>query len=209
MEIGEGPKLKFFEIDAPERLENGQGFYDQEPFSTIVGKHSEETGADSLELRYGITRFARTKGLGHAKEATKGVIDPNTLNSIVADARGYFKLPQKDMGNFAEALKKVIRELAEFPNWLEYVLVQLHRGDYNSAGEFDPKGRVQIGTPESYGAWVDRKYTTAQRQMLSGIEEVFPQGAFQTSVPESYSKENAQTKRWRILKASELLFPRK
>ena len=78
-------------------------------------------------------------------------------------------------------------------------------GQYKHDGTYSLRTSVHFPLPESYAFWVSKKLKAAQNAPLWGIEEIFPQDFGLSDTVIQSKGEKRQNRRWRILKASELV----
>ena len=126
----------------------------------------------------------------------------------------YYSSRFRDRKKLKEILAAIGKSLADYPYWNEYIATQHTQNDYKYDGSYvsqigvgfvlTARGRV-LTLPESYAKWVTRKMQVKKRQVLLGIDEIFPQNFGEEQVRIPHRGEREETKRWRILKASELI----
>lgn len=200
MEIpGQNP---YIELEASEQLQPGQNFYDQPPFDGVLLQFTEGTNIDISHVRNLLTRLA--KGHFFGTDTKRAVIDRfyGEWKNLRQSKLGK-EIPNDQMYTYSKALTSIVAGLSEYPYVGEYIYAAFQPGQYRIDGSW-----VQLKshwpTPTSYAKWASEKLEREKRLVSYGIEEVFPKdfGQEESVVP---TGGNPQARRWRILKASELI----
>lgn len=226
MNLSEGPPKKeprvpFSVVEASETLEPGQNFYDQPPFKAVIGAVSSKYHLPAERLREIISSLAQLGvpwGVGKSTKATdlnsqqlaKKVQNPYDLD--VRDVLKQHKVVRGDIPYF-EALHEIFDKLSEYPYWHNYAVEQKSQPFYRADGTYleAPKLSKIPNFPETYAKYASVKIKRSHNAVLLGIEEVFPQDfkRVSPSLDEPTTEGKSQTRRWAILKTSELIKSRR
>lgn len=208
---------KFVELVAPEYLSPDQNLLDQPPFNSIFQETVSQTkitegGCRILLLGVVGEYKAKPEFYGGPEDGGSEHIGQQMTECPVRIFRMIQRiriLRKKEFGglhDFAalvKATKLLGSALARFPYWYEYISSQ--KQVYSKKGE--PVQDENFSPARSYASWAVRKTDRKSRSVLLGIEEVFPQdfsGTTQEPIVPSHG-ESSQNRRWKILKASELV----
>lgn len=197
---------KIEELRSPIVLENGQNFFDQPPFDTIVANIARKNGAEAWVVRYQINHATEVnkKALGDSRtwrlnpsqkisDLMEGFIDPFEIDTILKLRAANNLAPNIFLLSFATAGKK----LREYPHWAEYIATQ-KTPDYSPSGDYN--GKNGFFYTESYPSWVMRRLV--KTPLLPLLRREFP-GYFNLDSPHN-NPPQAETPRplsiltWRI-----------
>ena len=213
----------FIEIEAQDFLEDEQNFFDQEPFSSVIQEVSENTNTEIAKLRRLLRDYAEAYVYNlHYEEyvlpsrgiTTKVQHEPSNLIYIDYNRRIRHGINKDDAPVYKKATESVVKTLEDYPFWYEYVDTQRDLGAYSNDGTPKPKRHSRLDKTLTYAHWVTQRINIAKREkdraVLLGIDEVFPQdfSGEKIDIPQS-TGEKKGNRRWRILKASELIPERK
>lgn len=208
----------FLEMDGSEQLIPGQNFYDQQPFNEIHTSVSNELNISIDKLRFISTQCSRIMYAANSNASKEDTLEWNlyqkyrrsqklsdTFKSMLYTLKKRYRLKSTESENYRDAIIKTATLMGKYP-YLDEYLIQRDKKYYNNDGTFK-EGRYggKFYLPESYAFWVSKKISTAKNQVSAGIEEVFPQdfGKSETTLPGKSKKR--ETRRWKILKASEFI----
>lgn len=203
-ETSNNPNLPYIELEAPEHLVPGQNFYDQTPFAQTAADIAKSNGRSVDEIRKIISHLAT-----FTPKLLKEKIDLTHLLRIY-QIQGSLGRPIRELTAIQQ--RRIIADTAEklqvYPFWYEYVFF-LRESMYQYDGN-ERKNYKRMSTqeePSSYVAWVSKKIAAENRFKSLGIEEVFPQdfaGISPTHAPTPQGMK-PENRRWRILKAAEIV----
>jgi len=201
----------YLEIEAPEYLESGQNFYNQEPFRSILAGISERAGVEIDLLRKALSSMARqvSTGRGFSPEELNQKLDnPYFFVGDQYTAGGPVYVSLSDLKISPETKRNLLAEIGgavkKYPFWYQYVFTQSTQEYKANGSKKKIGGNIKRTAPETYAFWVSKK-------LLLGIKEIFPQDfapESQVVVPKKPKERNA-TRKWRILRAAELVSERK
>lgn len=203
---GENPKVDYIDIEAPEKLVEGQDFFDQEPFRHILDDVSKKTPVDkkilsTLLIRYGM-KFPYDSPVG-SQEVSRMMQKPLFHHNIRSSIK---HLAPGQIDKITGAVIEMGKQLEPYPDWTKYIGSQLSRVSYKTDGTFHKQNPKMSFTPvPTYPAWIAVEHPDRQSPITSGIETVFPQD-FATESPALSEAPNRLTgqsrinRRWRIKK---------
>lgn len=223
MEPKDASQAQYIELESPESLARGQDFYDQPPFNDVLQVVSNSSNLPEEVIGYILTRLAKQyrdrsfnagSPIKDSQELSRKMREYDIHVDDIQAIRGSIrrlrsmraKLPLKDA---LQAIQQLGIQLEQFPLWAEYVDANLASGIYRSDGTFY-QNCLAKSFAESYASWITHRLQREGILVTYGIHEIFPQdfaAEIPTDVPvdRGSSREN---RRWRILKASELIRPK-
>ncbi len=200
----ESSNQPFIEIEGPVFLAEGQNFYEQQPFDQILQDVSRQHGVDIAKLRRFLTQMA--------KQVNSYSLLPQRHDEIILDVlyienvRKHLEMLGLPREEGQLATRDLNGKLLVFPYWDQYIATQLSSATHNSDGIYNLKGNRYVPV-ETYAKYASDKLRREKQLRVLGIDEVFPQDFSQesplgASVPSGSLGTN---RKWRILKASELV----
>lgn len=200
---------KFFDIEAPQKLELGQNFFDQPPFRMIIASISLQTGISEENIKRLLNSAAHIGSRSINTEFTSQDISKmmqNPYDPYPRDIAQSHATPG-EIGIYRNAIKLLGENLETYPYWHEYIVTQCTNENYRFNGI--PIRRKSNLMPETYAKLASDRSYQEKRQVLLGLDEIFPQDlSSQLQVPPISQNKKPQTKYWRILQASELINPK-
>ena len=211
---GRGAPEKFFTLEAPPQLTEGQGFYDQPPFNPIVGNASEQSGIPQSNLQVALTQFGRSRDWQELRDMTpqKQVEYARTSGTYTFSYSTFMytcglRAAQKQP--FQAAATDMIVRLADYPYWMEYIRTQYVSHLYKADGTYHPRQTNDI-PPLSYAQWASE-----QLEADANIKKIAAELVAQQAFPQQFGEktvddvaratgEKKGNRRYVILKASEL-----
>lgn len=219
-------KESFIQLEEAENLIQGQNFFDQAPFKSVIQSVSEETKTSKIKLGSIINRFTRNGRILYETQdaewnylpiirrylpAPADQLTDETRDLVISDIFGSSVLAQswtrleigyKDQDRYKEAVAKMIIALKDYPYWILYVKTQKDRSQYNYDGSPGAKLNWQgkDTLPKTYVHWVTDKLKSEEAVKMKGIEEIFPKDF---TTPPSRG-ESPTRRKFIILKASEI-----
>jgi hypothetical protein len=216
------PTPRFIEIEAPLALEEGQNFYDQEPFSKVVQQYSPNLGyfageGTKIIITNIVSNFFKeysdkspdqiTKSLG-TMGFTESTVDNIRKSMYHYIAHAHRKLPRaerpapSDVDTLSNAWYPIFKALAPFPHWIDYVAAKRDTAFYKPNGDYQISSPWKYRPTPTYAAWLSDRVKRRGNMRLWGIQEVFPEQEAIDTVRE-LGKSGA-SRRWRILSASDI-----
>lgn len=199
----------YIEMEAPEQLQPGQNFYAQPPFEDLFRVTGGSLDAEKLGrcLTYLICRttpLLYTRKLSERHHSIS--VNPWWLKDTYRYYVKRYGFDSSQFESYREVTLKIGEQLLDdYPYSWQYIRSRLNAQDvYLSDGTLNPRYKSTIDTP-TYAKWVTEKLRREKNQVLKGIEEVFPQDFGQTEQIVPNMGESRQTRKWRILKASNLV----
>ena len=225
-EVGEAPGQGRI-IEGPERLAEGDNFYNQFPFNEIFDSVSLAYALPKDPLRYALTLIARQELKPYFNDE-----DPNRrenrLSQILATRESLARvLPRhssyklgdsQNIPNLHSAMRRVVTELDQYPQWDQYIDDRMEAliGEYKADGTFfTRKKRPEMA--RSYLSWVQGRSARQQRitslsqlaqkySISEVLDETFPQDRTGASLGDVLPQTGNRSvnKRWRLSKSTEL-----
>lgn len=207
MELAGQGDSRFIELEVSEYLGEGQNFYDQPPLGNLIRELSTKDQLNKDKLRACLTSmvanpdryFLRDGELMHPKIRHRTFLE--NLKGMRAQ-----KFEPGEYEVYYQAMEELDKLLSEYPFIGEYINTKFDRGIYSQNGNWRGKSG-SLFTVTSYAGWLREKALRENNNhsvVLLGIEEVFPQDIGQEGlvIP---TGDSPQVRRWRILKAAELI----
>lgn len=206
---GEIARDSFLEVDPPQRLEEGQNFYNQMPFRDILSSVAQNHSLTVEQLRRilstltSLSAFAEYKTTEALTSAMRAGFARAKIDHLLirhADAQ--------ERRTYWQAIRELGTQLAEFPFWRDYIKSN-RTSNYFHDGSQRPKqssARFPTTAP-NYAQWVTEKIARTYRLRLEGLQEALPRGFGTeptTRVPAEVNP-SPVGKTYRILKMSELV----
>lgn len=207
-EVGKGSGI---EIDVPIILLPGTGFYDQPPFADVFSEVANNFPIDKSKLQVLFTSVARNEPRFFTKEwYGSPQYHKDRFKDAFESNKKSWNLDPQQRDLYLSAVCKAIDSMKEFPYISRYVSERFVNSLFAMDGSWQPRVKqVNFGGVPSYANWVTDELKREQQRkagkaisVLAGIEEVSPKDLTGLG-------ERSQTRRWRILKASNLVPERK
>ncbi|KKS83407.1 MAG: hypothetical protein UV59_C0040G0004 [Candidatus Gottesmanbacteria bacterium GW2011_GWA1_43_11] len=171
------------EIEATDGLVEGQNFYDQEPFSTVIAQTAAETQTDPVRLRkilstFCLRYFKDPADIPSDNKVTDILTSPKYNPGFEQSYSASFEPGQKE--KYQKAVASIGRLLAPYPSWYAYVRT-MERAYYNRDGSYK-ENAPRFFSPKTYPKWLEAESRVRTGSVTFGIKEVFPQD-FATESP--------------------------
>lgn len=214
-EPGEGTSNSgILELEGPAELEPGQNFLDQPPFGPVLEQIGQTSRIDLSNLRkiyLAIATSSRfTSEVFNGSPALWGY-QRSSFNELFKKGRS-LAVERDRRDDYFRAMADIFKLLSDYPYIKDYFQSKFDRGLYGIDGAWNV---VASGNPsaniiktESYAKWVTKKQAREGKlnnQVLLGIDEIFPQDFGRSKTGLVGYGVKTQHRRWRILKAAELV----
>jgi hypothetical protein len=201
-------------VEAPPSLNEGQNFYDQEPFATVLQAVAKEHQFDLSVMRYALSSLASASSIQEMTPQELAEWGQGVLENKQQVSRLDYIISAKKVGGRKAELKRAVHrmfgQLADYPYVIDYISSKLSRDFYRYDGDYAKTTKSDFQPISSYAHYASERQKLEATLFRQGIAEVFPQQFGGQSMEET-TRATGKTgghRRYILLKASEITKPK-